>query len=190
MSLKKALSALALGLAFASSASANTLTYQGVTFNTWAIDTDSMGLSILNATSATGNWAGVSFLKAFEIKGIGDVTGATISPSQFAVTADHGLSANVGCSTGGTPGACFSASTPLSLTNNMTWTIDFTGSNLSFTAPHLKVQFLTTLNDSKATGDVLSQNIPAVPEPETYAMLLAGLGMMGAIARRRRIQAA
>jgi hypothetical protein len=28
--------------------------------------------------------------------------------------------------------------------------------------------------------------IAAVPEPETYAMLLAGLGLMGAIARRRR----
>ncbi|MCX9158305.1 FxDxF family PEP-CTERM protein [Niveibacterium sp. 24ML] len=26
-----------------------------------------------------------------------------------------------------------------------------------------------------------------VPEPETYAMLLAGLGMIGAIARRRRV---
>jgi len=25
-----------------------------------------------------------------------------------------------------------------------------------------------------------------VPEPETFAMLLAGLGLMGAIARRRR----
>jgi hypothetical protein len=30
--------------------------------------------------------------------------------------------------------------------------------------------------------------IAAVPEPETYAMLLAGLGLMGAIARRRRKQ--
>lgn len=27
---------------------------------------------------------------------------------------------------------------------------------------------------------------PAVPEPETYAMLLAGVGLMGAIARRRQ----
>lgn len=28
----------------------------------------------------------------------------------------------------------------------------------------------------------------AVPEPESYAMFLAGLGLMGAIARRRRVQ--
>lgn len=32
---------------------------------------------------------------------------------------------------------------------------------------------------------VLTYSVPAVPEPETYAMFLAGLGLMGAIARRR-----
>lgn len=32
--------------------------------------------------------------------------------------------------------------------------------------------------------------VAAVPEPETYAMLLAGLGVMGAIARRRKQNAA
>jgi len=31
-----------------------------------------------------------------------------------------------------------------------------------------------------------SLTIAAVPEPETYAMLLAGLGLMGAVARRRK----
>ncbi len=32
----------------------------------------------------------------------------------------------------------------------------------------------------------VTQTITAVPEPETYAMLMAGLGLMGFIARRRR----
>jgi hypothetical protein len=31
-----------------------------------------------------------------------------------------------------------------------------------------------------------SADTSAVPEPETYAMLLAGLGLMGGIARRRK----
>ncbi|MBT3067985.1 PEP-CTERM sorting domain-containing protein [Rhodoferax sp. U11-2br] len=39
-------------------------------------------------------------------------------------------------------------------------------------------------------GDVLTFAVAAVPEPESYAMLLAGLGVMGAIARRRRNKSA
>ncbi|MBV5336567.1 MAG: PEP-CTERM sorting domain-containing protein, partial [Deltaproteobacteria bacterium] len=31
--------------------------------------------------------------------------------------------------------------------------------------------------------------VAAVPEPETYAMLLAGLSLMGGIARRRKLAA-
>jgi hypothetical protein len=34
-------------------------------------------------------------------------------------------------------------------------------------------------------GSISSSTISPVPEPETYAVLLAGLGLMGAIARRR-----
>lgn len=33
-----------------------------------------------------------------------------------------------------------------------------------------------------------SRPVTAVPEPETYAMMLAGLGLMGSIARRRKAQ--
>lgn len=40
------------------------------------------------------------------------------------------------------------------------------------------------------TPGVVVPPIPAVPEPETYAMLLAGLGLVGFAARRRKNQAA
>ncbi|MDR2015613.1 MAG: PEPxxWA-CTERM sorting domain-containing protein [Azoarcus sp.] len=36
------------------------------------------------------------------------------------------------------------------------------------------------------TGMTLAYNLPAIPEPETWAMLLAGLGLVGAVAKRRR----
>jgi hypothetical protein len=35
-------------------------------------------------------------------------------------------------------------------------------------------------------GSLDNVSVTAVPEPQTYAMLLAGLGLMGAIARRRK----
>lgn len=39
-------------------------------------------------------------------------------------------------------------------------------------------------------GSTLTMQVAAVPEPETYAMLLAGLGLIGSIARRRARRAA
>jgi hypothetical protein len=34
--------------------------------------------------------------------------------------------------------------------------------------------------------EFLSSNVSAVPEPDTYAMLLGGLALVGAVARRRK----
>jgi hypothetical protein len=45
-----------------------------------------------------------------------------------------------------------------------------------------------TLNGTY-NGTLSGLTVSAVPEPETYAMLLAGLGLMGAAIRRRREQA-
>ena len=41
-------------------------------------------------------------------------------------------------------------------------------------------------NDASADNIAFSLSAPAVPEPETYAMMLAGLALLGGAARRRR----
>lgn len=57
--------------------------------------------------------------------------------------------------------------------------IQFQGTftSISFTTPNYE-------NYYGATVGALA--VAAVPEPETYAMLIAGLGLMGAVARRRK----
>jgi hypothetical protein len=52
-------------------------------------------------------------------------------------------------------------------------------------------QYVIGYNDSAADltdwdDMVIGVNIAPIPEPETYAMLLAGLGLMGFVARRRK----
>jgi hypothetical protein len=174
-------------------ANANTLLFQGVTFETLALNSTDLQLSILNATSATGDWTGIGYLSAFElqgIKGTGDVTDASVlsGPGTFTTDVDAQLSASgIGCGGGGTPGGCFAATSPIALTDSMVWTLHFVDTGLlDFSAPSLKVQFLTNAGDSMKTGSLLSQTIPAIPEPETYAMLLAGLGLLSLVAGRRK----
>ncbi|MEO8924654.1 MAG: PEPxxWA-CTERM sorting domain-containing protein, partial [Caldimonas sp.] len=45
---------------------------------------------------------------------------------------------------------------------------------------------LTFENDGVFTGTQTPLTVDAVPEPETYALLLAGFAMIGAVVRRRR----
>ena len=49
-------------------------------------------------------------------------------------------------------------------------------------------QAIATLSGQPETGVALDMvSISAIPEPETYAMLLVGLGLIGTILRRRNI---
>ncbi|MDB5999472.1 MAG: hypothetical protein JWP52_1171, partial [Rhizobacter sp.] len=36
------------------------------------------------------------------------------------------------------------------------------------------------------TADGVKQQVAAIPDPETYALMLAGLGLMAFVARRRK----
>ena len=91
-------------------------------------------------------------------------------------TAIKYLSVNIG------PSGLYSFDTTGKSAGNMGWT--------KYSTSFVAVSSATTLsfasNTSGAFGPAIDNvSVTAVPEPETFAMLLAGLGLMGVIARRR-----
>ena len=67
--------------------------------------------------------------------------------------------------------------------SNKAYTLKIDGVTKSAITGGIGVVSITTLDGTTATLD--ARITSPVPEPETYAMLLAGLGLMGAVARRR-----
>lgn len=181
--------------AFGASAS---LVSQNVTFTFNVVDADTLRLTVDGVLDATGNWAPVKFLDAFDIRNVGAFSAAKatyLGNSQFesGVSSKQVTGAGVGCANGGGASACFDWTPNLALTNHMEFNIDFTstGSGLDFSNPHLKIAFFKNNTDTKKTGDLLSQNfapdqIGAVPEPSTWAMMIFGFAGVGFMAYRRR----
>jgi PEP-CTERM motif-containing protein len=98
---------------------------------------------------------------------------------------DFGIVCATGCSPGGSAGGY---PDPLTFTVQNANVADFL--DLSSGGDHGKAYFaadvlLTSGPNAGATGAVGAVTAP-VPEPETYALMLAGIGMMGFMARRRR----
>ena len=64
---------------------------------------------------------------------------------------------------------------------NGSWSFDLTGGPAS-----LSLSDLNMVARFRGLTDGGSDKVPAVPEPETWAMMLAGVGVLGLISRRRR----
>lgn len=57
---------------------------------------------------------------------------------------------------------------------------------LDYLSPLSSSSYITVTGISNgSSGAIFAGQIAPIPEPETYAMLLAGLGLMGAVVRRR-----
>jgi hypothetical protein len=188
---KKSLLAAALALAGAH-AGASTI---------WTIDNTNSGGATHGLTyTLTGDEATGSFnlfIENINVAGVDTEGGRTfledlslsppsgyVSAQLGAIAAVHGGLNSSGCNGNGNF-FCFDG--VHQAVSGSTMSLDFTITASSFDGylPHLKVDW----NGSKNNYDLVSKNFvaaPPVPEPETYAMLLAGLGAMGFVARRRQ----
>lgn len=189
-SIKKALSMCAIaaaGLGMSSLAQAQ-LTFQGVTF-TPSYSGNVLTIEI-DAANPTGDWADATGIVALQVKDVG--TWTTVSFSGPGAAAGWTVLPNelnaTGCDGGdtGIQRACASGSVE-PLTDDMIFTYTFTGGTQDFSNPHIKVLFVD--DEGNKIGSLLSENVPAIPEPSTYAMLLGGLGLL-AMARKYRRNAA
>ena len=97
-------------------------------------------------------------------------TGTAVTVNQFGVDPLDGIGKHGGTTT--VTGLTFNL---LAGVNNF---------NFAYTAPGLANGNGQSLADEG--WGIKSAMVTAVPEPETYAMMLAGLGLMGTIARRRK----
>lgn len=100
------------------------------------------------------------------------IPGGTIGPGTFGNWSQGGLSAPYGTlvgSWGNNPGSFF-----------------YIGASYDGIAQHsiLNLHYFDSINGDNS-GSILA-NVTSVPEPETYALMLAGLGIVGFTARRKK----
>lgn len=186
--LRNAALGLALAAGVAAGAQAGTLTYQGVSFtSTWS---GKLLTLEIDAANRTGDWLEASSIGALQLKDLGTFSDVTLVSAPGIATnwtlSSNELNAN-GCAGGGHAGRslCFSGDR-VALTDNMVFQFSFSGGAPDLEAPHLKVNFFG--DGERKVGSLLSQAIAPVPEPQTYALMLGGLGVMGFMARRKRKQ--
>jgi hypothetical protein len=113
---------------------------------------------------------------------------STSSTSLDAIISSISSSANTGLAVTGlslynTAGTAVATGSMLQSGAVDVWTIH--GANLTAGNYYLQVSGNLVGNTAAAFGGAISMAAP-VPEPETYGMMLAGLGVLGFLARRRK----
>lgn len=192
-----AAAALLVSASAANAATVYQTTFQGATFTVTQNSSTNLTFNIAGANALTGNWAGAQYLGAFSFKGLGATAlTATLAGGGSTSAIAGGLAAG-GCNGNGAGFACFDF-TPNVAANvsNLTFDINATSGvfNLAQGGPHLKILWSKNATKDQKVGDLFSQDIPfshntvssAVPEPATWAMMIAGFGLAGAAIRRRR----
>ncbi|MDT7521878.1 FxDxF family PEP-CTERM protein [Rhodoferax sp. TBRC 17198] len=185
----------------------NTLTYlgdstvEGNFTNNGSVGGNEGTLNFLNDVNGAGSYAGnVAFKAAFN-------PGSSLAAVSFNggnVSFESGSVLNMEIF-GSTPGAQYDQLVNINtLTFNGTLNLVFSNGYVPLAGSSFALFGFNTFNGSLTQDNITvtgydrsrldfsqlatngSVSVTAVPEPETYAMLLAGLGLMGAIVRRRR----
>lgn len=157
------------------------VTFQGVTFTpSWSGNVLTLEI---DAAGRTGDWSSATGMAALQIKSIGSWSSVSLTGPGAAgawTLLDQELGAT-GCNggSGGNQRACASGAS-IALTDDMLFQFTFTGGTQNFTLPHIKIMMVGPNGDK--VGSLMSLDVPAIPEPGTYAMLLGGLAVL-AVAR-------
>lgn len=190
--------AMSMVLAAASTAAmADTLTFEGLSGSLNGSNYGGFSWSNFNVLNSTGSNSGYSH---------GTVSGVSVAFNAFANPASFSSATAFTLNNAFFTGAWNDGlSIHVVGTGTTTYVKDFvvsslTPSNVVFNWTGLNSVSFSSLGGTPHGGysgagahfamDNLTVNVAAVPEPETFAMLLAGLGLMGAVARRRKAQKA
>jgi hypothetical protein len=163
----------------------NYVTSDGAGFSdyAWSALLDSSGASVVDyifsaRTTPTGNT-----VPGFGLPGLN----ATLSPSSTPIIPGGPVWAQLG----GSSGDCFAAGCGYTGWIQATYTIATAGNyRIGFGVTNSidgAFQSGMAFTSSIVDGEVIDPT-PAIPEPSTWAMLIAGFGLVGAAARRRRLE--
>jgi hypothetical protein len=159
----------------------------GITTNRGVLVTADAGVTASATNANIINASGTGGVQTYMTAANGDTTNSTHGTAAAGANMfDSGDNQNVHVATG--MGDKVNNYLPFSIYGADQNSLSFyalTTTSATGTGAGSVVKYSGTWSFDAATNSLIYQTAP-VPEPETYAMLLAGLGLMGAVARRRR----